>query len=43
MALRVTARRAQRLGTMAPSQTSSDANKGCALDVESSAQRCNAK
>src|SRR5215217_4510009 len=29
MALRVTARRAQRLGTMAPSQTSGTANRAC--------------
>lgn len=43
IALRVTARRAQRLGTMAPIHTSRLSNRSAALDEASSAQRCNAK
>src|SRR5215207_3067476 len=43
MALRVTARRAQRLGTIAPTHSSCAANSGVGPDCASSAQRCKAK
>ena len=43
MALRVTARRAQRLGTIAPTHTPCVANNGIAPGCASSEQRCKAK